>query len=148
MNMNSRPGLAGCCVLALALSTAIHQPSAWAQSNRPAVIEYVVRDEAGKLLDPARLEAVSTKKGEEMKPGTALLLHADGTQESVNCLESRIDVGGQPVKLSEMTLKYGGKTMRLVFDVTVVEQKRTIDSLPFRSGTFKLQDNKWIEADK
>jgi hypothetical protein len=148
MNTKSRVALAGWCVVAVAASMAVPLAAARAQSHRPAVIEYLVRDEAGKLLDPAKLEVVATKKGEEMKPDTALVPGADGKRETVKCLSSRVDIGGRPVALSELTLKYGGKTMRLLFNVTVVEEHRTIDSLPFREGTFTLKDNKWIEAAK
>ena len=118
-----------------------------AQSNGPCQIIYLVRDEKGELLDPALLESIAAAKGEEMKPGETFIKNADGTTtENVKCLKSRLDIGGKPLRLSELTLKYHGKTMRLSFQLQIVEERRVIDSVPFQESAFKLENGKWIAA--
>jgi len=115
-----------------------------AQSHGPCEIIYLVRDEKGELLDPAQLDSIISPKGEEMKAGTAFIKNPDGTATSeVKCLKSRLDLGGRPVSLSEMTLKYRGQLMRLRFNLQLVEEKRVIDSIPFRQGVFQLDKGKW-----
>ena len=47
------------------------------------------------------------------------------------------------MKVSEATLTYRGKTMRLIFNVDIPNKELpfnslTVDSLPFQEGTFKL----------
>ena len=122
--------------------------TAVAQSHRPAHVIYLVRDEKGEILDPKKLEAIVAPKGQEMKADTTFLKNADGTTtDDVKCLESKVDVGGRPVSLSEMTLKLRGQTMRLIFNVTAREERILIDSLPFQAGTFKLSDKKkWTKV--
>ena len=107
--------------------------AAFAQSHAPTSIVYLVRDAKGEIFDPAKLDSVSSPKGEEMKPGKILFFNPDGTvNREVKCLTSRVDHGGRPVLLSELTLNHNGKTMRLIFNTTVREQRKQIDSLPFR----------------
>jgi hypothetical protein len=116
------------------------------QTYRPGSIQYLVRDEGGAFLDPAKLDAVIAKKGKEMKPGTTFVKNPDGSiTDKVKCLSSRVDLAAKPVTLSELTLKYRGQTMRLVFNVTIQEERRQIDSIPFRAGTFRLEKSKWVE---
>src|SRR6185503_8538559 len=99
-------------------------------------------------LDPAKLEAIVAAKGEEMKAGVTWLRNPDETiTDDVKCLKSRLDIGGRPVALSELTLKYGGKTMRLLFGVRLVEERRVIDSVAFQEGTFKLDKGKWVKIE-
>lgn len=119
------------------------------QSHGPCEIIYLVRDEKGELLDPAKLDAIESPKGEEMKSGTCSLRNPDGTyNDKVKCIKSRLDIGGRPVALSEMTLKYQGKTMRLVFNLRLIEMKRVVQGLPFQEGAFTLDKEKWVKAEK
>ena len=122
--------------------------TALAQSHRPALVVYLVRDEKGEIMDPKKLDSVSAPKGQEMKAATTFLERDDGTTtKDVKCLQSKVDAGGRPVIVSEVTLKLRGKTMRLIFNVTALEQRILIDSLPFQDGTFKLSDKrKWTKV--
>lgn len=117
-----------------------------AQSDYPTRIVFLVRDAQGNILDPAKLDAVVSPKGEEMKASTTFIEHADGSvTRNVKCLESRLHLGGGPVHLSELTLTYQGKKMRLLFHATAKQERKLIDSIPFREGTYKLSQNKWVE---
>ncbi|MCE9531226.1 MAG: hypothetical protein K8T89_08915 [Planctomycetes bacterium] len=133
----------------MALIIVAFPTSAHAQTEYPTSIVYLVRDEKGVLLDPAKLEAITTPKGEEMKLSKTFLEKPDGTTNlDVPCLASRLDLGGRPVKLSEMTLKLNGKSMRLIFNATALKERKLIDSLPFQAGTFEWKDGKWVAAKK
>src|ERR1039457_4068868 len=103
--------------LASVLQVIVTSPKdANAQSNYPTSIVYLVRNEKGDLMDPAKLEAISSAKGEEMTPGKTFVKNADGTtSDDVKCLASRLEMGRRPVRLSELTLKFNGKTMHLIF---------------------------------
>ena len=135
-------------VACVAWQVCFAEVSARAQSHRPAHVIYLVRDEQGAILDPKKLDSVSAPKGQEMKAATTFLKNEDGTTTlDIKCLESKVDVGGRPVSLSEITLKLRGQTMRLIFNVTAREERIFVDSIPFQAGTFKLSDKKkWTKA--
>ena len=147
MHFSSRAGRI--LIQVMLLSSLLLGSEARPQSNGPCQIIYLVRDDKGVLLDPAKLESIAAPKGEEMTAGTTFIKNADGTlTKDVKCLKSRLDIGGKPVALSEMTLKYGGQSMRLVFNLRLVEEKQVIDSLSFQEGTFKLDKGKWVKVEK
>jgi hypothetical protein len=136
-------------LLSLLLLEALFVSAALAQSNGPCEIIYLVRNENGEPLDPANLDAIVSPKVEEMKTGIAWIRNSGETiTQNVKCLKSRLDIGGRPVTLSEMTLKYAGRTMRLLFNVRLVEETRVIDSIAFQDGTFQLNNGKWEKLDK
>jgi hypothetical protein len=136
-------------LLSLLLLEALFVGAALAQSHGPCEIIYLVRSENGEPLDPASLDAIVSPKGEEMKAGIGWIRNPDETiTQNVKCLKSRLDIGGRPVTLSEMTLKYAGRTMRLQFNVRLVEERRVIDSIAFQEGSFQLNNGRWEKLDK
>jgi hypothetical protein len=129
-------------VVAPLLLSAVVPGRGFGQCHRPAALHYLVRDEKGALLEPAKLDSISARKGEETKPGKTFVKERGERIRTVKRLWSRIDLGGKPVRLGELSLKYRGQTMRLIFNVSVVQEGRVIDSPSFRDGTFKLEKGK------
>jgi hypothetical protein len=52
------------------------------------------------------------------------------------------------MQLTEVTLVYHGKKMRLVFDINIArsqpDRRLVVDSLPFQEGTFRLDQTGWL----
>jgi hypothetical protein len=123
---------------------------AYGQSCRPAVIAYIVRDGKGNVLNEAQLQ--SLRKGLESwwnirrlpfsENGKTLISEYSAEADQAKNLLPVLyvaDSAGCEVGLTEVTLKYGGKSMRLLFNVRVFRRAIAIDSLPFEEGTFELQ---------
>lgn len=128
---------------------------AYGQSCRPAVAGYIVRDEKGNVLNEAGLESVrkeinsawDIRRMPFSEDGRTLIgEYSEEAKRAKNLVPtlfvanaSTCDLG-----LKEVTLKYGGKAMRLIFNIWVYRRAIAIDSLPFEEGTFELDmDNEW-----
>jgi hypothetical protein len=105
-------------------------------------VYYIVRDNKGKIVDMS-------------SPGAPLLLDSNGAWVAAASRANEFDLGGGVKvkatallskgyrgrsRLEAVTLKYRGKTMRLIFDLEIprVGASFEVDSLPFQEGTFKL----------
>jgi len=133
-----------------------------AQSCNPAVVNYLVRDEKGRLLSETEVKSVF-----ELLPKT--ISDADVSAGQVSFAEDKktlfrpesIDWAKgkkQPslefanavtctMHLTEVTLTYHDKKMRLIFNRDIAraqpDRRLVIDSLPFQEGTFALDLNGW-----
>ena len=133
-----------------------------AQSCNPAVVSYLVRDEKGKLLNGASLKTVYEQLPRSIgdaKTFTGEVSFAkDGKRfywpesvdwpkgEKVPSLEF-INNTTCTMRLTEVTLTYHNKTMRLIFNLEIArtqdDRRPVIDSLPFQQGTFALDLKGW-----
>jgi hypothetical protein len=133
--------------------------SIYAQSCQPAAVDYIVRDEGGKVLGEIELKAVYERMSKlpsevgDVYVGTAFLAtgwktfyspysedRKNGEKVPVIAFEHS---GPCHLKFTDATLEYDGKKMRLIFAVDIPSKEQpvhdmVIDSLPFQGGTFKL----------
>lgn len=133
-----------------------------AQSCNPAVVSYIVRDEQGKVLDEVALKSVRdqlpTRIGEARVDAGEISFADDGRTfywpESVDWPKGEKVAGLEfanaetcALHLTEATLTYHNKKMRLIFDVGITmaqpDRRPVIDSLPFQEGTFALDLSGW-----
>lgn len=133
-----------------------------AQYCNPAVVNYLVRDEKGTLLDQEQLKLVQRKLPEAIDSARVnvdeVSFAEDGVSyywpESVDYDKGRkqptlqfVNAATCTMKLSEATITLHGKEMRLLFNVSIERQQRdrrvVIDSLPFQEGTFELDLRGW-----
>jgi len=127
-----------------------------AQSCRPAELNYIVRDERGNVLSESMLHKVFR----DVKPPTSGIGTVAFTEDGklvgysgkdpaktlpaiffVNAASCQITVG-------EVALTRGKETMRLVFNLDINRRAYTIDSLPFRRGTFRLDQKGLSDIDQ
>ncbi len=133
-----------------------------AQSCNPAVVNYIVRDETGKVLNEAELKSVYEQLPKSI--GDALVsvgevsLAKDSESfywpESVDWKKGRkvqslefANAKSCTMRLAEVTLKYHNKRMRLIFNIDITktqsDRRPVIDSLPFQEGSFELNLSDW-----
>ena len=136
---------------------------AYAQSCNPAVVNYILRDEKGKVLTETEIKTVY-----EQLPKAIGDAHLDSGQvsfaedertfywpESVDWQKGRkqpalefANAATCTMHLTEVTLTYHGKRMRLIFDINIdrsqPDRRLVVDSLPFQEGTFRLDLNGWL----
>jgi hypothetical protein len=128
--------------------------AASAQSCGPALIYYVIRDAQGHFINASTLVPSNFVK-ESAEHYTRSTSKIDFSKEEsipasvgkdVTQVTSLTYQGGGDCRLNldELTLKMGGKTMRLIFNLSLNSQndsnhsRKVIDSLPFQEGTFTL----------
>ena len=133
-----------------------------AQSCNPAVVSYIVRDESGNVLDEAGLKSISEQLPKSIDSARLFAgevsLADDGKTfywpESTDWEKGRKVPGLQFInnetcvmRLTEVTLTYRNKKMRLIFDIDIArtqpDRRPVIDSLPFQEGTFRLDLDGW-----
>jgi hypothetical protein len=138
-----------------------------AQSCNPAVVSYLVHDERGRLLSESELEAVHKQLPTSIGDADTFLgeisLANDGKSfyrpESVNFDKGKkmpalefINAKTCTMHLSEVTLVYHEKRMRLIFNIDIARfqsnRRPVIDSLVFQEGTFELDKSRLPEADE
>ena len=146
------------CLLLIALTTT----SSNNQSCNPAVVDYIIRDEKGVVLTEAEVNSVA-----ELLPKTIDDATVDTTQISFTADKQKYywpenaewDKGSKvpalgfanaatcTLHLTEVTLTYHGKKMRLIFNIDIARQqddrRPVIDSLPFKEGSFALDLKDW-----
>lgn len=138
-----------------------------AQYCNPAVVSYLVHDENGKLLSESELKAVHEQLPKSIGDADTFLgeisLAEDGKNfyrpESVNFDKGKkmpalefINAKTCTMHLSEVTLVYHDKRMRLIFNVDIARnqsnRRPVIDSLVFQEGTFELDKSQLPEGDE
>ena len=145
-----------------AASISVTRTPAYAQSCNPAVVDYILRDEKGKVLTETEVKTVYERLpkaiGDASLDVGQVSFAADG--ETFYWPESADWPRGnkQPalefanaatctMHLTEVTLIYQGKSMRLIFDLDIgrsqPDRRPVIDSLPFQEGDFRLELNGW-----
>lgn len=149
----------GLFVSALLLSaTYLSANEAYGQSCRPAVLKYIVRDEKGKTLSEAALQAVRNEMAEPKAEVSMVSLSKGGevySEYSAQAKEAKIklpaltywDAGSCELDVKEISLQRAGKTMRLIFNMNIYRRAFAIDSLPFQRGTFELNTKDISEED-
>jgi hypothetical protein len=139
--------------------TCVATSSIYAQECHPAIVNYIVRDEKGKVLGKSDLNAVYERISKlpsevgSVYLGTAFLakdretFYSPYSEERKNGEEVPVIAFGHSgpcqLKFADSTLEYHGKKMRLFFDVDIPSKEQpvydvVVDSLPFQEGTFKL----------
>ena len=138
-----------------------------AQYCSPAVVSYLVHDENGKLLGGPELKAVQEQLPKSIGDADTFLgeisLAEDGKSfyrpESVNFDKGKkmpalefINAKTCTMHLSEVTLVYHEKRMRLIFNIDIARnqpnRRPVIDSLVFQDGTFELDRSRLPEEDE
>ncbi|HWP45448.1 MAG TPA: hypothetical protein VNO14_19570 [Blastocatellia bacterium] len=133
-----------------------------AQSCNPAVISYIVRDESGNVLSEAELKTVYERLPETIDSArlfTGEVAFADDGMsfywpESLDWKKGKkvpslqfINNETCVMSLTEVTITYHDKSMRLIFNINITRTQRdrrpVIDSLPFQEGTFSLDLSGW-----
>ncbi len=141
---------------------------AYSQYCNPAAVSYIVRDEKGEVLSAAAVKSIADQLPKEIgNAGTAASEVSLAADRQTFYWEDTSDwakgnklpalsfsnAATCVMTLGEATLQYGGKKMRLIFNIDIVrrqdDRRPVIDSLRFREGTFKLDLNGWThETDK
>jgi hypothetical protein len=133
-----------------------------AQSCNPAVVSYIVRDENGKALDEAALKSVYEELPKSIGDARVYVGETafadDGKTfywpESVDWPKGEKVIGLQFINaetctmhLTEVTLTYHHKKMRLIFNLEITraqaDRRPVIGSLPFQEGSFALDLTGW-----
>ena len=128
-----------------------------AQYCNPAVVSYIFHDENGKLLSQTELKPVYEQLPKSIGDANTYLgevsFAEDGKTyywpESVDWEKGKKVAALQfinnktcTIHLTEVTLFYHQKKMRLIFNIdidkTQSDRRPVIDSLPFQEGTFEL----------
>jgi hypothetical protein len=132
------------------------------QSCNPAALSYLIRDENGSLLSEADLKTLVDQLakaiGDASLVSNEVSFKNDGQSyywpESADVDKGHkqpallfANAGTCTMHLSEVTLNYHGRKMRLIFDLDITrtqpDRRIVVDSLPFQAGTFKLTLNNW-----
>jgi hypothetical protein len=135
-----------------------------AQYCSPAIVCYIVRDESGNLLGEAELKSLREQLPDSIndaRVSTSVVSFAEDNEtyywsEDVDWKKGRMvpamefsNFGECKMYLTEVTLTYKNKTMRLIFDTEYSRSggyhRQAIDSLPFQEGTFQLDLRGWPE---
>ena len=125
-----------------------------AQSCRPAELHYFVRDANGKFLSQAQLQTVAKGMSAPVPDVTESAIAADGTLVGYSVKPARstrpalsfADAKTCQLKIGDWTLTYRGRTMKLLFGLDYERRAYTFDSLPFRSGTYRLDKSGLTEV--
>lgn len=136
--------------------------SANAQSCNPASVSYIVRDEGGNVVDEADIQSIVDKLPKKVGDATVFVdqvsFAADGVHyfwpESVDFPKGNkqsalglANAGTCTLHLTEVSLTYHDKKMRLIFNIDIARVQRdrrlVVDSLPFEEGTFALDMTGW-----
>jgi hypothetical protein len=150
----------------LLLATCAPGDPSRAQSCNPAVVNYIVRDEGGKVLSAAELKSIYEQLPKSI--GDARLdvgevsFAADGKSfywpESVDWEKGKKAPSLQfanaetcTMRLTEATLTHHNKRMRLIFNIDIArkqpDRRPVIDSLPFQEGVFELDLSGWSHSE-
>jgi hypothetical protein len=119
---------------------------------------YVVRNGEGKPLTSAELKVIldglpKIAEVDSAKPGISTVgvnedgsLRQHGTQAAPKATPALSFVQQCNMRLNELTLTLGQRTMRLIFNIQFDSKSNiripVIDSLPFQEGTFALDEPK------
>ena len=128
-----------------------------AQSCNPASVSYIIRDEQGRVLSEAEIKRLADQLpkaiGDATLYPTEVSLADDQRSyywpESVDFDKGKklpalgfANAGTCTMHLTEVTLTYHQKKMRLIFNIdmnrTQPDRRMVIDSLPFQEGSFAV----------
>jgi len=152
------------CMVVTSIKTASGAPSTTATCNpadaqycSPAVVNYILRDENGKVLTETEIKTVYEQLPKaigdaRLYAGQVSFAEDERTfywPESVDWQKGRkqpslefVNSETCTMQLTEVTLIYHGKKMRLIFDINIAksrpDHRLVVDSLPFQVGTFGL----------
>ena len=134
----------------------------YAQSCNPASVDYLVRDEKGKLLSRDQLTAVFEQLPKQIGDATINQDEVSFTSDNVTYYwpeDADVEKGTKvpalsfanaatcTMRLSEVTLTYQGKKMRLLFNINIDrtqdDRRQVVDSIPFQEGSFALDLTNW-----
>ncbi len=134
----------------------------YAQSCNPASLSYIVRDEKGKVVSNATLTSIYEKLPKQIGDANTSINEVsfapdkrtfywpeDIEWQKGTKLPALLfsNAGTCTMHLSEVSLSYNRKTMRLLFDVDISrtqdDRRPVVDSLPFQNGTFRLDLTRW-----
>ncbi len=137
----------------------------YAQYCNPATVSYIVRDEKGKVLTAAELKSVVDQLPKQIGDADTSTFEVSFNADKQTFYWQDSVASGQGNKvpvlmfsnasacimhLGEATLQYGGKKMRLVFNLDITraqdDRRPVIDGLPFQDGAFKLNLEGWTHA--
>jgi hypothetical protein len=121
-----------------------------AQICDSAKIDYIIRDTKGHVIDASTLKPSSFVKDSgdyyERTVERIFFSKTNDEKDATPAMGLRYRGSGAcKLKLDEVTLSVGGKTMRLIFNLSLdsyddsAHSHRVIDSLPFTEGTFRLE---------
>jgi hypothetical protein len=135
---------------------AAHNPP-YTQFCNPAVVNYILRDENGKVLTETEIKTVYEQLPKAIGDARLYSGQVSFTEdartfywpESVDWQKGRklpslefVNSETCTMHLTEVTLIYHDKKMRLVFDINIAksqsDRRLVVDSLPFQEGTFGL----------
>ena len=133
-----------------------------AQSCNPAAVSYIVRDEKGTVLSVEELKALQQQLpktiGDADVAVSEVSFESDGVsfyrRESVDWDKGKkvaalefVNAKTCTLNLPAVDLTYHGKTMRLVFNLSIErhqnDRRPVVDSVPFKAGTFVLDITSW-----
>jgi hypothetical protein len=128
----------------------------YGQSCRPAELNYIVRDASGNVMSDTMLKEVF----KQMKPPTSgvgevafasdgRLVGCSGKEPAVTMADIFfVDANTCKMTVGEVALTRGSDTMRLIFDLDIDRRAYTVDSVPFRAGTFRLDQKGLADIDQ
>jgi len=139
--------------------------SAIGQSCNPAVVNYMVRDETGNVLNGEDLKTIHQQLPETIGNANTAVgevsFISDGVTyywpesvdwdngKKVSTLEFA-NAGTCTLNLPRVDLEYHGMKMTLIFEITIErrqdDRRQVIDSLPFQNGTFILNLSGWSHS--
>ena len=136
-----------------------------AQSCNPAVVDYIVRDEQGKVLSGEELKTIHQQLPETIGNADIAVgevsFTSDGVTyywpESVDWDKGRkvstlefANAGTCTLNLPRVDLSYHGMKMTMIFEISIEryqdDRRAVIDSLPFQNGTFILDLSGWSHS--
>ena len=134
----------------------------YAQSCNPASVYYIVRDEKGVVLSKEDLQTMVDQLPKKIGDATVWATEVSFApdKQAFYWPESvEFDKGNKvpalglsnaatcTLHLTEVELKYKGRTMRLIFNIDIAryqkDRRQAIDSLKFQNGVFRLDLTKW-----
>ena len=138
---------------------------AYAQYCNPAVVNYILRDEKGKVLTETELKTVYEQLPKaigdaHLYSGQVSFAEDERTfywPESADWQKGRkqpalefVNSETCTMHLTEVTLTYHNKEMRLIFNINIArdrpDRRPVIDSPSFQEGTFELDLGGWPGA--
>jgi len=136
--------------------------TAVAQSCNPVSVNYIVRDETGRMLSSDQLTEVATQLPKQIGDATTSVTDTSFAPDNKTYYWSEDTQWATGTKVptlmfsnaaicamhfSEITLHYKNKTMRLVFGIDLPryqpDRRPVVDSLPFQNGAFRLDLSGW-----
>jgi hypothetical protein len=136
--------------------------SASAQYCNPAVVDYIVRDEKGNVLNGEELKTIHQQLPKTIGNADTAVAEVSFTSDGVTYYwPESVDWGkGKKVPALEFAnagtctlnlpgvkLEYHGKKMTVIFNISIErsqdDRRKVIDSLPFQNGAYVLDLSGW-----